>query len=56
MRTSPTRRPVVPALMAPLASVALLLGCGMEHGNLPSEPAGSIAAHRGSAAEWSPWS
>jgi len=56
MRTSPTRRPVVPALMAPLASVALLLGCGMEHGNLPAEPAGSIAAHRGSAAAWSPWS
>jgi len=44
MRTSPTRRPVVPALMAPLASVALLLGCGMEHGNLPSEPALGIAA------------
>jgi len=43
MRTSPTRRPVVPALMVRLASVALL-GCAMEQGNLPSEPAFGIAA------------
>jgi hypothetical protein len=47
MRTSPTRRPVVPALMALLASAALLLGCATEHGNLPSEPAFGIAADVG---------
>src|SRR5688572_14332198 len=44
MRTSPTRRPVVPALRALLASVPPLLGCAMEQGNLPSEPAFGIAA------------
>jgi hypothetical protein len=43
MRTSPTRRPVVPALRALLASVALL-GCAMEQSNLPSEPAFGLAA------------
>ncbi len=44
METSLTRRPAVPGFMALLASVVFLLGCGMENGNLSSEPAFDMAA------------
>lgn len=47
-----------PASMCPLMSLvtlALLLGCGTESGELPSDPGPSITAHR-SSVQWSPWS
>lgn len=54
MRTLPTDRPVVPAWMALVVSLALPLGC-TEHGSLPPEPRFGVAADviGGDASEWS---